>query len=53
MREANLVEPKVLARTAVLIDSLRSGHIGKCAGGLVDGSGTICTTVRRLEAAVL
>ena len=44
----------VLARTAVLIDStLRSGHIGKCAGGLVDGSGTICTTARRLEAAVL
>ena len=34
-------------------DSLRSGHIVKCAGDLVDGSGTICTTARRLEAAVL
>ena len=33
--------------------SLRSGHIVKCAGDLVDGSGTICTTARRLEAAVL
>ena len=42
-----------LARTAAPIDSLRSGHIGKCAGGLVDGSGTNCTTARRLEAAVL
>ena len=43
----------VLARTAAPIDSLRSGHIGKCAGGLVDGSGTICTTARRRAAAVL
>ena len=42
-----------LALTAAPIDSLRSGHIGKCAGGLVDGSGTNCTTARRLEAAVL
>ena len=38
---------------AAPIDSLRSGHIGTCAGGLVDGSGTICTTARRREAAVL
>ena len=43
----------VIAWTAAPIDSLRSGHIVKCAGDLVDGSGTICTTARRLEAAVL
>lgn len=43
----------VIAWTAAPIDSLRSGHIGTCAGGLVDGSGTICTTARRREAAVL
>ena len=47
------LQPAVLARTAAPVDSLRSGHIGKCAGGLVDGSGTNCTTARRLEAAVL
>ena len=41
-----------LGLTAVPIDSLRSGHIGKCAGGLMDGSGTIRTTARRLEAAL-
>ena len=43
----------VIAWTGAPIDSLRSGHIVKCAGDLVDGSGTNCTTARRLEAAVL
>ena len=44
----------VLACSEAPIDSLRSGHITKCAGGpLVDGSGTICTTARGPEAAVL
>ena len=45
----------VIAWTAAPTDSLRSasGHIGTCAGGLVDGSGTICTTARRREAGVL